>query len=177
MIQDVAREIPIYTDPVYRPPPKQGKTAVPKIPGNLADINPELNTDFKENSPYQEGVISETYQRQDKSYFQETQELESLINRGRLVQKVLLKQADIEKILKVIQRKVLKGTHVPVTVKEIWVGNLVSSYFKDIYLYLAQTKLPNTKATIQKVETLAERHILIDSLLFKIVTTPEKEMT
>ena len=99
------------------------------------------------------------YQRPDEWYFQEPQELESLINTGRLVQKFLPKQADIDKILKVIQRKILKGTHLPVTVKEIQVGYLVSSYFKDIYLYLAQNKLPNAKTTIQKVETLAERYI------------------
>ena len=30
----------------------------------------------------QEGVISEMYQRPDKSYFQEPQELDSLINTG-----------------------------------------------------------------------------------------------
>ena len=52
---------------------------------------------------------------------------------------------------------------------------MVSPYFKDIYLYLAQNKLPSTKTTIQKVETLAEDYILLDSLLFKIVTT-QKEM-
>ena len=31
------------------------------------------------------------------------------------------------------------------------------------------------KTTVCKVEMLAERYILLDSLLFKIVTTPEKE--
>ena len=59
------------------------------------------------------------YQRPDKSYVQEPQELESLINTGSLVQSFLPKQADINKILRIIQRKVLKGTHLPVTVKEI----------------------------------------------------------
>ena len=62
------------------------------------------------------------------------------------------------------------------TIKEIQAGYLVSPYFKDIYLYLAQNKLPSTKTAIQKEETLAEKYILIDSLLFKIVTIPEKEM-
>ena len=38
-----------------------------------------------------------------------------------------------------------------------------------------QNKLPSTKTAIQKVETSAEKYILLDSLLFKIVTTPEKE--
>ena len=63
------------------------------------DINPELNMDFEENSPFQEGVISETYQRQDKYFFQEPQELESLISTGRLVQTFLPKQAYIGTIL------------------------------------------------------------------------------
>ena len=88
------------------------------------------------------------YQRPDKSYFQEPQELDGLINKSRLIQKFLPKQADIGKILKIIQRKFLKGTHLPVTVKEIQAGYLINSYFKDIYLYLAQNKLPNTKTTI-----------------------------
>ena len=50
-IQDISREIPIYPDPVYKPPPKPVKTPIPEIPGRLSDIDPELNTDFEENSP------------------------------------------------------------------------------------------------------------------------------
>ena len=99
--------------------------------------------------------------------------MNDLINTGNLIQKFLPKQADIDKILKVIQRKVLKDTHLLVEIKEIQAGYLNSPHFKDIYLYLAKNKLPTSKAAIRKVKTLAERHILWDSLLFKI--TPEKE--
>ena len=83
------------------------------------------------------------------------------------------KQTNIDKILKAIQRKVLKGTHLLVEIKEIQARYLTSSHFKDIYLYLLQNKLPTFKTAIKKVETLEERYILLDSLLFKI--TPEKE--
>ena len=41
---------------------------------------------------------------------------------------------DLDKILKVIQRKVLKGTHLWVEIKEIQAGYLHSSYFKDSVL-------------------------------------------
>ena len=54
---------------------------------------------------------------------------------SRLVQKFLMKQADIDKILKIIQQKVLKGTHLPVTIKDIQGGYLISSYLK-IYTYI-----------------------------------------
>ena len=94
VIKDVIREIPIYPDPVYRPPSKPVKTPIPNILRSLLDIDPELYTDFEDN----------------------------------------------------------------------------------LYLYLAQNKLHSTKTAIQKVEMLAERCILLDSLLFKITTTPEKEM-
>ena len=102
--------------------------------------------------------------------------MDGLTNTGRLVQRFLPKQADIDKILKIIHRKVLKGIHLPITVKEIQAGYFISSYFKDVYLYFVQNKLSSTKTAVCKVETLAEKYILLDSLLFKLVTTPEKEM-
>ena len=133
--------------------------------------------DFKENSLYQEGVISQMYQRPNRSYFQEPPHLESLVGTGKWGQTFLTKQADKDKILNIIQRKVLKGKHLPATVKEIQAGYLISPYFKDLYLYIAQNKLPSTMTAIHKVEMLAEKYILLDSLLFKLVTTPKKETT
>ena len=60
-------------------------------------------------------------------------------------------------------------------IKDIQAGYLVNSYFKDIYLYLAQNKLSSAKSVIGKIEALAEKYILLYSLLFKITSTPEKE--
>ena len=74
-----------------------------------------------------------------------------------------------------IQRKVLKGTHLLVEIKEVQAVYLTCSHFKDIYLYLFQNKLPTSKAATRKVEILAERYILLDSLLLKI--TPAKQST
>ena len=139
------------------------------------DLDLEINKDFEENSLYQEGIISEIYQRPDRSQLLEPPELADLVNTNNIVQKYLPKQTDIDKILKIIQRKVLKGTHLPVTIKEIQAGYLNSPYFKDLYLYLTQNKLPSSKSMIHKVEVLAERYILLDSLLFKLNTNPEKE--
>ena len=92
--------------------------------------------DFKENSPFQEGAMSENFQRPDKSFFQEPKELGHLINKGNLIYRFLPKQADIDTIVRGIQRKVLIGTHLLVEIKEIQVGYLHSSYFKDIYIYI-----------------------------------------
>ena len=87
----------------------------------------------------------------------------------------LPKQTDIDKILEVIRKKVFKGTLLPLTIKEIQAGYLSSLYFKDIYLYLAHNRLPNKKAAMKRVELLAEKYIMLDSLLFKLTTILGKE--
>ena len=93
---------------------------------------------------------------------------------GNLIHRFLPKQTDIDKILQIIQRKVLKDTHLPVKeVKEIQAGYLHSPYFKDIYQYLLQNKLPSSKIDIMKLEALSERYVLLDSLLFR--NHPERE--
>ena len=112
--------------------------------------------------------MSKMFQRPDKSFFQEPKELEDIISKGNFVHKYLPKQTGIDKILKIIQRKVLKGTHLPIEIKEIQAGYLCSPYFKDLYLHLSQNKLPSSKLMIRKLETLAEEYVFLDSLLFKI---------
>ena len=177
---------------------------IPKLPERVTqndkqtdlELDLEINKDIEENSPYQEGIISEIYQRQHrsqlvdppdltgiiseiyqrphKSQLVDPPELTDLINTERIVQKYLPKQADIDKILKVIQTKVLKGTHLPITIKEIQAGYLNSPYFKDIYLYLSQNKMPSSKSIMRKIEALSEKYILLDSLLFKLNIEKEK---
>ena len=52
------KDIPFYHDSTYRPPPKSVRNPLSERLENI-DINQKPNIDFKENSPFQEGVISE----------------------------------------------------------------------------------------------------------------------
>ena len=138
-------DVPFHLGLTCRPPPKPIRSNMPRSQESLQssssveNFNPYICLDFEENSLFQEGVISETFQRLD-IFFQDPKELNDLINMGNLIQKCLPKQADIDKILKVIHRKVLEGTHLLVEVKEIQAAYLTSSHFRDIYLYLSQNK-------------------------------------
>ena len=162
----------IGMQPSVRLPPKPPNVDNVTTSPNLG---PEPNVDFEENSPHQEGIITETYVAPDQSYLEQLQELTKLVNTSKVVQKYLLQQADIDKILDIIKRKVLKGMHLPLTIKEIQAGYLTSSFFKDLYRYLAQNIMPHKRHARHKVEALAESFILLDSLLFKLVTIPDKE--
>ena len=163
--------LPLYLVPQTRPPPNP--------PDNLSKRQEVESSKIKidENLPFEESIISEVYERPDKSYFQEPIELKDLVDTNNIVQQFLPKQTDIDKILEVIKKKVLKETHLPLTIKEIQAGYLSSLYFKDIYLYLAHNRLPSKKAAMRKVELLAEKYILLDSLLFKLTTIPGRETT
>ena len=108
--------------PLHRPLPRQ-QTVEKAIPNTNSSGN---NLDIEENSPFQEGVISETIQRPDKMFFQKPKSLDNIIDMGNLIQKFLPKQTDINRNLQVIQRKVLKGTHLPIEIKEIQTGYLHS---------------------------------------------------
>ena len=102
-VQDRNGKYSCQPDPYFRPPPRP--------PDNLQLQSLKTNTtnescidiEFEENLPHQEGIISEIYQRPDKSYFQDPKDLENLVDTSKIVQKFLTKQSNIDKILKIIQ--------------------------------------------------------------------------
>ena len=108
-------DVLLHPDTLCTPSPKQQN--VDKLFPNNHDTG--INLDIEENSPFQEGVISETIQRKTKSFFQNLKRLEDIIDMGNFIHKFLPKQTHIDQISHIIQRKVIKGTHLPVEIKEI----------------------------------------------------------
>ena len=171
-------EKPFYVDPLTRPPPKpvirQDFTRPEPLISDheqkvdADEIKPEIRTDIEESSPYQESPYDETILRPTDKDLMIPPSLESQIKKEVIVHKFLPKQIDLERLLKHIQKKILKGTHLSTSVKDIKVGYLTSAHFKDIYLYLAQNTLPRSKSAIRRIETLSEKYLLLDDLLFKI---------
>ena len=160
---------PTYHEATPRPPDPNDRR------NHRTDTGKDPNLDFEENLPHQEGIITEMYESPDQSYIEQPHKLSDLVYSTKLVQKYLPKQVDIDKILEIIKRKVLKGTHLPLTIKEIQASYLNSPFFMDLYRYLAQNKLPSKRSAMHKVLALSQNYILSDSLLFKLTTVPNKE--
>ena len=121
------------------------------------------------------------YESPDESNLEQPQELSDLVDSTKLIHKYLPKQVDIDKVMDIIiyhkdiiKRKVLKETHLPLTSKEIQAGYLSSSFFKDLHVYLAH-KLPSKKNAMHKVLTLSQTYVLLDQLLFNLITVLDKE--
>ena len=73
-------DVPFHPGTVYRPPCKPIKKDVsfpqsPQSSTNIEDINPNIKFDFEENSLFQEGVMSETFQRLEKTFFKACKKL------------------------------------------------------------------------------------------------------
>ena len=59
-------DVPLHLDPLHKPSSLHQNT-------NKISHNPNINLDFEENLPFQEGIISETIQRLDKSFFSKSE--------------------------------------------------------------------------------------------------------
>ena len=79
-------DVLLHLDPHHKPLPKQQNAVSP------INQNTGINLDIKDNSPFQEGIISETIQRPDKSFFQNPERLEDLLDMGNLMHQFLPKQ-------------------------------------------------------------------------------------
>ena len=64
-------DVPFHPGPVCRLPPKPTRPVMSNQQSSQSspteDINPNINLNFEENSPFQEGVLSES-SRPDKSF-------------------------------------------------------------------------------------------------------------
>ena len=84
-------DVPLLTYPLHKPLQKKQNMVSPN------NQNTEINLDIKENSPFQEGIISKLLQRTDKSFFQNPKKCEDIIDTNNIVHKFLPKQTDIDK--------------------------------------------------------------------------------
>ena len=85
------REYHCQPNPYFRPPPRLPDNWQLKSPKTNTTNKSDIDIEFDENLPHQEGIISKIYQRPNKNYFQETKDLENLIDTSKIVQKFFAK--------------------------------------------------------------------------------------
>ena len=67
-----------YSQPGMRPPPRPSDLVNRK--NHRTDTGIDPNLDFEENSPHQEGIITETYVSPGQSYIEQPQELADVVD-------------------------------------------------------------------------------------------------
>ena len=152
-----------HVPPFMRPTPVQFK---PKTVAEIdaAQYDPLMDTD----SPFDDALVEIEYRRPDNNDFKIPPSLEKQIEQGRLARDDLPKQIDIDRVMRRINRKVLRQTHLPLTLRDLQAAYLESPQLRDIYVYLSQNKCPKSRKSAKSVVRMAQDYMLLDGLLFKI---------
>ena len=98
------------------------------------------------------------------------------VDQDEITAKYLPKQVDLDKVVKQVQQKLLRKIHFPTTLKDMQAAYLNSPYFKDIYVYLNQNKVPTQARRIARVNAVAYNYFILDHLLFKVEPDDTGEM-
>lgn len=149
------------------------QTVIPKSLDNIAPNN-ELGIDLDQ--PFQEEMAEPHYSRPSPDFFNQPVNLADEIDEEKVYHKFLPKQIDIDKLLDAINRKVLRHSNFPDSLKDIQSAYLSSPHFRDIYLYLRQNKLPTSKRKVSKLNIISDQYMVLDTLLFKINATKDGSM-
>ena len=94
--------------------------------------------------------------------------LEEQMEEDEIIHKYLPKQVDLDKVVKQVHQKLLRQLHFPTTMKDMQAAYLSSPFFKDIYVYLSQNKVPVQMRRLARVNACAYNYFLIDCLMFKL---------
>ena len=155
---------------IVKPQPQEYRpesTGEYPMPVAIKDIIPSptgLETDGK---PTAEGATA--YHRVPKdSDFEVPPALAERVKEDEITSKFLPRQVDLDKVIAAVQKKVLRKVHFPVTMKDMQAAYLKSPFFRDIFIYLAQNKVPTQMRRLQRINACAYNYILMDCLLFKL---------
>jgi hypothetical protein len=122
----------------------------------------------------QEQTIDIIHKRPLQSQFEIPPSLEEQIDQSKIYVKQLPKQTDIDKVLKQINKKVLRQCHLTSSLKDLQAAYLGSLHFRDIFLYLKQNKLPVSKRKCRQIMSASDQYFILDMLLFKLHENKEK---
>ena len=103
--------------------------------------------------------------------------LEDLVDPTQVKQTFIPRQGEITKLLKQINTRILRGTHLVNDLRDLRAAYLTSPQFRDIYLYLRQNKVPLNQMAARRIEVNSRHYMLLDGLLFKITDTDLEDPT
>ena len=97
------------------------------------------------------------------------QSLDKVVDLSKTAYKFLPKQGEIDRLLKRIEKKVLRDINISNELRDLKAAYMESPHFRDIYLNLMSGKVPFNKEATRRMENSVRDYLTLDRLLFKIV--------
>ena len=97
------------------------------------------------------------------------QSLDKVVDLSKTAYKFLPKQGEIDRLLKHIEKKVLRDINISNELRDLKAAYMESPHFRDIYINLMNGKVPFNKGATRRMENSVRDYMTLDGLLFKIV--------
>ena len=99
-----------------------------------------------------EEVLDPQIRIPDQSDFEIPPPLQEIVDPSKITHKFLPKQGDIDRLIKQINKKVLRDTNLSLNLRDLRAAYLQSPHFRDIYLNLSQNRVPLGKGAAKRLE-------------------------
>ena len=99
-----------------------------------------------------EEVLDPQIRIPDQSDFEIPPPLQEIVDPSKITHKFLPKQGDIDRLIKQINKKVLRDTKLNLNLRDLRAAYLQSPHFRDIYLNLSQNRVPLGKGAAKRLE-------------------------
>ena len=117
----------------------------------------------------EEEVLDPEIQIPQLNDFIPPQSLDKVVDLSKTAYKFLPKQGEIDRLLKQIEKKVLRDINILNELRDLKAAYMDSPHFRDIYLDLMNGKVPFNKGAARRMENSVRDYMTLDGLLFKIV--------
>ena len=87
---------------------------------------------------------------------------------NKLVAKHIPNQGELNRVLKVIKRKMIRDYNLPYEARQFRLAQQADPYFKPIFDYLDHNILPSDKKAARSVMLRSEQYVLCDNILFRL---------
>ena len=133
------------------------------------DLEPTPEIDPNLETPLLEAQIEAMFRAPEPEDFILPPALSEHAKGKTMVAQNLLKQPDIDKLMKQLNRKIPTQTRFPSSFKDLEAAYCNSAAFKDIYQFLRYNKLPTNRRLAKRIEANALDYYVLGTLLFKYV--------
>ena len=157
----------------FRHPSFKAPQQVIAQPATLRDLRGDPFLDPEDEKPLEEAMVEGNFRSPILEDFIIPPTLSEETKGKTILAKNLPKQTDIDRLLAVLNRKIVTRSRFPDGLKDLEAAYIQSAYFKDIYEYLRYNKLPSNPTKAHQTQINANNHFLpLGTLLFKL--TPNK---
>ena len=143
-------------------------------PPHISDLEPGVDLDPNLEIPFSETSVEAMFRPPEMQDFSLPPTLGEYVKGKDLVSKNMPRQVEIDRLLKQINRKILRETRLPSSMKDLEAAYNCSSAFRSVYQYLKYNKLPPNRRLSVQVQTQAKDYFLLGCLLFKQIYHKDK---